>query len=264
MFFCIEERKIDTDFSMAVPHSHEHWELYFLLEGNRRFFIENKMFIMEKGAFAIIPPFRMHKTEGGPYRRININFSSDFLTTAESEFLNSLALSGAGSLEGKYSDIISSIIFELSELQSLSLKQRSQSEDCLTRTLIYFLKKQAGSDSFKKSYIKAISGSDSIAMKIAYYLNNNFENEITLKDLEQRFFLTKATLCKRFRDAMHCSIMEYLTLLRLNRAKSLLISSNLSMEKIAQQCGFSSANYMSLIFKKQVGISPLGYRKRVR
>jgi transcriptional regulator GlxA family with amidase domain len=41
-----------------------------------------------------------------------------------------------------------------------------------------------------------------------------------------------------------------------------LSSSDYSMEKIAELCGFPSANYFGLIFKKHYGISPLNYRKK--
>ena len=60
---------------------------------------------------------------------------------------------------------------------------------------------------------------------------------------------------------MNCSIMDYVNGLRLNKAKSLLRDSKLSMEEIADACGFSSANYLGLVFKKEMGISPLNYRK---
>jgi transcriptional regulator GlxA family with amidase domain len=46
------------------------------------------------------------------------------------------------------------------------------------------------------------------------------------------------------------------------RAKNLLVTTDLSMDEIAERCGYSSANYFSLIFKKNVGLSPLNYRKK--
>jgi AraC-like DNA-binding protein len=55
--------------------------------------------------------------------------------------------------------------------------------------------------------------------------------------------------------------MEYILQLRLNKAKSLLQEGKKSIEEIANLCGFSSANYFGLIFKKAVGLSPLNYKK---
>ena len=55
--------------------------------------------------------------------------------------------------------------------------------------------------------------------------------------------------------------MEYVSRMRLSKAKLLLRDSNKSIEEIATECGFSSANYFGLIFKKEVGLSPLNYKK---
>mgnify|MGYP003319274626 CR=1 FL=1 len=57
------------------------------------------------------------------------------------------------------------------------------------------------------------------------------------------------------------TIGEYLLKVRLDNAKFLLLNTNKSIENIAESCGFSSANYFSLMFKRKIGISPLNYRK---
>ena len=263
MFFCVEERKLETDYSMASVHSHEHWELYFLISGDRRLFIENRMFVIDKNAFAVIPPFKMHKTEGGPYERVNINFSSDFISKEQLKFLDQCYEKGALSFEGKHRDTILSLLRELSNIQKTSLRQRSENEINLTKTLLYFLERQTSLALIPASVTQKSKSDDSLTLKIAYYLNTNYRKNITLKALEKEFFLYKATLCKTFKDGMNLSIMEYLTLIRLNKAKALLTSTGKSIEAISIECGFSSANYMGLVFKKEVGISPLSYRKRV-
>ncbi|MBQ8320040.1 MAG: helix-turn-helix transcriptional regulator [Clostridia bacterium] len=84
---------------------------------------------------------------------------------------------------------------------------------------------------------------------------------ITLKGLSERFFISVNTLCKRFHENMNCSVMEYTTFVRLNKAKMYLLSTKKGVEEIAGLCGFLSANYFGLIFKKQFGCSPTNYRK---
>lgn len=264
MFFCVEERKKDAPFSMAMPHSHEHWELYFLLEGQRRVFIENRMFVIEKGAFAVLPPFKMHKTEGGSYHRININISENLLSQDERQFLAECSEKGVISIKGEHFNTINALLLELVDIQNHKLRSRTENELNLTRSLIYFLSRQHCAPLSPASETKYMAGDDSLVLKIAYYLNSNYTHPIELEQLEREFFLSKATLCKHFKDGMNCTIMEYLTLIRLNRAKSLLISTEKSIEEISAECGFSSANYFGLVFKKQIGVSPLGFRKRVK
>ena len=60
---------------------------------------------------------------------------------------------------------------------------------------------------------------------------------------------------------MKCSVMKYVLELRLNKAKLLLRDTDKSIEQISVECGFSSANYFGLTFKKSIGLSPLNFRK---
>ena len=69
-----------TNLNMPDFHSHKHYELYFLKAGKRSLVFKDKKFNFTENSFAIIPPFTPHKTEGGPYTRINIYFSSDALS----------------------------------------------------------------------------------------------------------------------------------------------------------------------------------------
>ena len=90
-FFEFEEIQVETDYAMSEPHSHEFYELYFLLDGEREFFVENKMFKLPENTLVIVPPFSIHKTEGGPYKRININVSPNLLSNYHNDFLNNLS-----------------------------------------------------------------------------------------------------------------------------------------------------------------------------
>ena len=68
----------------------------------------------------------------------------------------------------------------------------------------------------------------------------------------------------QFNKATAKSLREYINELRISDAKRLLKESSLSVTEIAFLIGFDSSNYFSEIFKKQVGISPLKYRKASR
>lgn len=54
---------------------------------------------------------------------------------------------------------------------------------------------------------------------------------------------------------------EYLLSFRLLRSKQLLLSAELSVEQIADQCGFNSASHFARAFRKSNGISPSEFRK---
>ena len=58
--------------------------------------------------------------------------------------------------------------------------------------------------------------------------------------------------------------MEYVTNLRIQKAKELLAGDGGSMKEICAAVGYSDPNYFSRIFKKNVGVTPTEYRERER
>lgn len=98
-------------------------------------------------------------------------------------------------------------------------------------------------------------------MQIVAYFNENFNEKITIKGLCEKFYLSKNTLCKNFKKVMGFSVLEYANYVRINKAKELLSLGKTSVEEIAERCGYISANYFGLAFKKAVGVSPVAYKK---
>lgn len=261
-FLEIENRNMDKNFSMSEAQFHDYYELYFLLEGTRDLFIENKMFLVPANSFCIIPPFYMHKTEGKPYKRINLYISNDLLDENEAAFLKSHSDNLAFSLSLKQSTFISTLLQEASDIQTQNYELRKKYLLPFAKTILYYLQTQPLLPLQPMGAINPNQKTDTMILKIVSYINENYQNLITLKDLSERFFISVNTLCKRFHKSMNCSIIEYVTFVRLNKAKMYLLTTSKKLEEISYLCGFSSTNYFGLIFKKQFGLSPLNYRKK--
>ena len=101
-----------------------------------------------------------------------------------------------------------------------------------------------------------------IGHAIEYYEEHYAEN-ISLDSLCKRLNISKFYFSRKFKEQTGYSPCDYLTAVRINNAKSLLRSTNLSVEDIALRCGFSSATYFIRSFRKKENITPLGYRKYV-
>ena len=259
----LEFERVDSpnDYAMNEPHSHEHFELYFLSEGKRNFFINDKMFVVDKNTFIVVPPFCLHKTEGGPYVRFNINVSPSLLSPDQIEVLKNISSKVAIMLKGRTLNLIKDILIEGAHIQSMNVKNKNDYMLALLKTIILFLSIEKGDATPISSVAKSNKSDSPQVLKIVYYINTHYNQPITLSMLCNEFYLSKVSLCKKFKEIMCCSIMEYVLRLRLNVAKSLLKETKKSIEEIADECGFSSANYFGLIFKKEVGLSPLNYKK---
>lgn len=260
-FLEIEEVSVVESYYMGEPHSHDFYELYFLLDGEREFFVENKMFKCSANTLVVVPPFSMHKTEGGPYKRINVNVSPENLKPHQNEFLLELSKKIAVKLDSYSQALITKLLFEGVKFQKIITKNKSDYVLTLIETIINILSVQNLSNISVSSTAHKPTNVSPEVLKIISYVNANYNQEITLKDLCAKFYLSKVSLCKKFKSVMNCSIMEYVLNLRLSKAKALLRDKSKSIEDIASECGFSSANYFGLTFKKEVGLSPMNYRK---
>ena len=257
-FIEIEAHARQTEWSMSDLQCHNYYELYFLLEGTRRFFLKDKVFNISAPTVCIIPPFCMHKTEGNAYRRININISAECLYAEEKAFLDSFGKNVLCKLDLKNAELFLNLLENVVVSMPTALN-KGLLTDC-AHVLLHLLQQ----DCLSPLHLQADfthKKTSSIIIQIIEYIHKNFKKEFSIDDLCRLFFISKNSLCSQFRAWTHCSVMQYRQFIRISKAKELLASTQKGLDEIAEECGFSSTNYFSLIFKKEVGISPSNYRK---
>lgn len=103
----------------------------------------------------------------------------------------------------------------------------------------------------------------SISSLIIEYLSENIYNSITFDDICSKFFMGKSKLCKLFDEYVGMGPIEYLSILKMNEAKRLLVDEELTVSKISELMGYSTIHNFSRAFKKHTGSSPLEYRKKL-
>ena len=103
-----------------------------------------------------------------------------------------------------------------------------------------------------------------LAQKAILYIKQNRNQDITSQDICKHLFCSRSVLSAQFNKETQKTIREYITELRIADAKQLLKDTNLSITEISYLVGFGNSNYFSQIFKKQVSLSPIQYRKRYR
>nr|MBQ4318799.1 helix-turn-helix transcriptional regulator [Clostridia bacterium] len=224
----------------------------------------NEMYDLPSNVICVIPPFCIHKFEGADYRRININISKDLLTEDEINFLDSCAEKIALRFDDEFREFVEPLLTECARLYDSNDVRMKCYELPMVKTILYFMQKEAFEAVPSISATNDKNATDMVILKIINFINENYRSRIELKALCDRYFLSKASLCARFKRVMKCSIMEYLLQIRLSKARDLLLVSDLSIEEVADSCGFSSANYFRTAFKRTLGVSPLSYRKDIR
>lgn len=96
---------------------------------------------------------------------------------------------------------------------------------------------------------------------ITVYIEQNYQNELTLYDIANRFHISREYISRKFKQRHQTNIPEYINRIRISRAKILLQNPGLKMAAVAEMVGFKNEKYFSLVFKKLEGISPKEFRK---
>ena len=101
----------------------------------------------------------------------------------------------------------------------------------------------------------------SLVSEVCSYIEQNVENEISIEDLARHFAVSKTFLYNITREFLNLPLSDYISMVRINKAKSYLANTDYSIEIISQKVGYSSISSFSRFFKNNVGMSPLKYRK---
>lgn len=259
-FIEVEKSVKNDEWSMLDLHSHPHYEIYYLTKGCRTFFLSNALYKISAPALLIIPPHALHKTEGAGFERYNIYFTDKGLDEFQRYTLQKKSLTVINLNQNENKTLLS--VFD----KMLSVDKRKKHSEHIIRTLFSYtiLLLSELSDNPNKSSDIEQQYVPPLVLKAVDYLNNNYTQKTTLEDIADYFFISKGALIYNFNKFLGCSPIDYLLNIRISKAKEMLLNTQKSVNEIAECCGFSSANYFGLIFKKKENISPLMYRKHQR
>ena len=100
--------------------------------------------------------------------------------------------------------------------------------------------------------------------KAKLLIRNNLTNDISLEDIASEINMSYSWFRKIFKEYTGFSPANYIKEMKLQRAKNLLISTDLSIKEIAYNLNFDSISYFSSTFRKQTGCTPLQYRMSIK
>ena len=102
----------------------------------------------------------------------------------------------------------------------------------------------------------------SLYASILNFLCFNYTKNLTLHDIAKEMNYSESYIRQLFHKKSNHTIAHYLTILRMKRAKELLLNESIPIGQIAYEVGYTDANYFSNVFRKEVGMSPTTYRKK--
>lgn len=96
---------------------------------------------------------------------------------------------------------------------------------------------------------------------IKKYIDLHYTEDLTLRQMGNELNFSLSLISHAFKREVGCSPIQYMTLLRIGEAQTLLTATDISITEIANMIGYNTSNNFYAMFKKNIGISPNEYRK---
>ncbi len=265
------ERIQDITWSME-PNRHENYEMVYMKKGSAVFEIAGHPVPLGPNDIVIIKPMQYHKfivksESGCVFIVLNFKFENRINGVHSDVPLEDFLNFVSGRETGPYIKLKVSQKNEIIVLLNRILKERESSEpgsEFLNYLLVmelFVLLSRALKMEWENS-IKTKSPKLKELIGIAVnYIHNNFERDISLKDIAGFVFLSPSYFTRAFKEETGMSPINYLLKVRIDRAKELLTDTGLKISDIALSVGFSNQQRFNEMFKKHTKVTPLQYRK---
>ena len=102
---------------------------------------------------------------------------------------------------------------------------------------------------------------DRMIVSITKYLQNHLQEDVSLNVLAQEFHLNAQYISQLFKSEIGVGFLTYLTNIRIEHAKKLLLSTDDASSDISDQCGYNDYRVFTKVFKKKEGITPSQFRR---
>jgi YesN/AraC family two-component response regulator len=265
-FFITRVEKIGQKCSYPYHH-HAAYEMYYLLSGERTFFIAGTNYHIKHGDLVLIDRHDLHKPID--YERMKRN---GFLLSFQEDFLEPMLD------EQKRIKLLS--IFKKKVIRFTAVEQRkleqlfnkiareSSTKDAQTviyvRLLLCELLILLGRkcDQADDADIRRSEPKDRKIEEITAYIYSQYMKRLSLDQIANMFYISKFHLSRMFKEVTGFTIVEYIRSTRVQEAQKLLEGSDLNMTHIAERTGFDSPTHFGRVFKECTGLSPLKYRKQ--
>ena len=251
----ISTSKYEGDWQ-SLAHTHHFTELFYVVNGNGNFLVENQVITVKEHDLVIVNPSVPHTEMSLNSKPLEyIVFGVEGLTF---DFGNPDSPESYGMFSNlPYKNVLLNFFHIL--LQEISEKKHGYELVChnILEVVLVFLSRNS------KVQVRSVAA-QKLTKECAHakrYLDINYHQNITLDSLADLTHTNKYYLAHSFASYMGMSPINYLIQKRLAVSKELLCSTDHSVAQIASSTGFSSQSYFSQIFKKHTGQTPQQYRK---
>jgi AraC-like DNA-binding protein len=253
-------------------HHHNYAELSFFFEGCGSETINGNSHRLVPGSVSFVLPYQMHIIKGDPDRKLR-KYCCMFDIQLLSELFEDSWFSGM--LYGVGKQIPSSVEFGESEIERIHgvfEHLLHEYEDAgkpgrpqlirakLNEALLLFIRKGLEVQAEGRSSSPVAEDRTRLLWPLLQYVHTHFHEKLNLKDLSDRFYMSAPYMSRFFKMHVGMGFVEYLHRLRIERASSMLLNTDMSIHEIAFDVGFDNSRTFSRVFRELKGKSASEYR----
>lgn len=262
----INYSKREPYFSMKDSHQHNFYEIYYLLSGHRRFFVEDSIYYVNKGDLVLINKGILHKTSYASdksHENFGFYISRDYMellfTRFGKENILNCFLKPHMILNTNQRDYVENLLWRIrNEYTGHEVFADELIKSYVNEFLIFLLRFNKQSLPYKENELRS---SDMVCELAAKYITKNYAKPLTLRDVASYVSLSPTYFSKKFMKDTGFGFNEYLSQIRMKHACELLVQTKKTITEIAFLCGYNDSNYFGDVFRKVKGISPSNYRR---
>ena len=227
-------------------------QFLFTANGSGVLEVREKRYILEKNSLLYLPPALPHEyyPEHDDWTTCWMVFRGDKLA----DIMRSMGFEGEMVAAG--ADISAfQKIFE--RILSLAPDNLHNSEKC---SLLIYNAVLTAKDIFDNRSTDGSTGS-TIVDEAVRYINEHLSSDITLGELADLSGVSPQYFGRVFRQRLGMRPMKYVARLKVSKAKTMLLESDIPVAQLSQRLGYTSPTYFGVVFRKYEGISPSEFRR---
>lgn len=258
--FLVGHQKCDPDWHQRLRQI-RHNSCWLIIKGKGTFSINGTHYPAEPGKLFFFAPGMAVERKSDPEQPLETYFLRFHYTETYEEKEQWIARSAADSpfpLEGMYTVQNTPQLIYLMEQLFVLWKRRGHMTAMRRNILLheFFL------TLIQDFRAQKVAGNTTAAIELTQdYMIGHYQEQLTLESLAQQAGLSVSHYSRLFKKYIGYSPIDYLTHLRMDRAKELLVLSDYRLKSIASSVGYNDEFYFSRMFKKVVGVSPRDYAK---
>ena len=245
--------KMTKEKRMIESHSHNYYEFSCVLTGEVNVLYDDKKFNFKNNCFILSPPNTSHHiiVNQGEYFRYNFYFHKVALDKLLGYSVKLDKLFREGGIAFKMPDGVPERIEKLGEMFMEEEKEKNLK-------LMLGILLNVVIDSMKAS--AELQNHNNYIDEVERIILQEYGSKLVATDLANRFYISRTKLMTDFKRKTGRTLTEYITFVRLEMAKEMLICGT-SISETAITCGFVNAANFTRLFKRHFNMCPKDYRK---